>query len=232
MASLADQATALNFTSNIETDRVIYAKSVNVIWLAAVSAVYTFDTGLGDYCLPLATYSLDGNKWYEQGLFDETNTYLFGIPQVDDTGVITILQGAPASGISQNLYIRVMCLAHPAQKAFGTIYDGRPQSYASNYRYLKIAQSGTIQAVSNGATETAVNQTIPHNLGYVPQIRTWVRYNNGTKNLTRQLSNGAKPQIKVDSTNLYFNTDTTLSGTNFIVAPGPLYFYYIYYDNI
>lgn len=224
MVSQAD----LYYSSNIDTDKVIYTKTDTQEWTGLMDL--TYDTGLNDYCFPLSQYSFDNNKWYDQGQADETNNYVFPTATITDDGIIKIPFGSPAG--PQILYIRIICLSHPGQKPFSRVSDGAIISYSSSLRYMKIAKEDPIQAVSNGATETALNLTIPHNLGYTPFIRLFIRYNNSTKYITKQLSNAAKPLISLDDNNLYFNTDTSITGTNFIVAPGPQYFYRIYYDNI
>lgn len=230
MVSLTDTAKTLAFTSNLDTDKVIFTKQTTELWAHGISNTYTYSTGLQDFCFPLALYSLDGVKWYEQGHTDDTGTYLFPIAQINDGGTIFIVAGNPA--VTQTLYIRLFCLAQPNQKPFNTAFNGNLLAYSSAFRYMKILKTDMIHVTNNGAIETPTNIVIPHDLNYVPMVRWFVRFNNGTEWRTRQLSNAAKPLNSVDTHNLYFNNDTTLGGTNFVVGGFVDYYYTIYLDTI
>lgn len=217
------QADALNFYSELPTDQVIYTKSDKVIWSAAQTYVYT--TGLDDYCLPIATYSLDGQKWFNQGGFDDTGVYSFANPTVSDDGVITISQSAPSS--TKTLYIRIMCLAHPNQKLFNQAATGSAISYFSNYNYRKIAVMDVINTSITSGLEDSFIQDIPHDLGYTPNYMIFARLQSADTFITTILSPNARPKISIDAQKLHFDNYMT---NPLVQLQAFQYFYIIYYD--
>lgn len=223
MGSPARQAQYLNFSSEFATDQVIYTKSDVQPWVAAQSYVYT--TPLGDYCLPVASFSLDGKTWYDEGAFDESGVYSFGYARVSDEGVITIAQSAPFA--PQTLYIRIMCLAHPNQKPFALAQTGSNLSYKSEFNYMKIAQFGVIQVPITAGVEDAVVLDIPHDLGYPPNYKVFARLLNASTFVTQNLPPSSRPKIGVEYNKLHFD--------NFQLNPlinltAYQYFYILYYD--
>lgn len=223
MGSPAKQAQYLNFSSEFATDEVIYTKSDVQPWVAAQSYVYT--TPLGDYCLPVASFSLDGQTWYNEGAFDESGVYSFGYARVSDNGVITIAQSAPFA--PQTLYIRIMCLAHPNQKPFTQAQTGSTLSYKFDFNYLKIAQFGVINVPISLGTEASVIIDIPHDLGYAPNYKVFARLLNANDFVTQNLPPSSRPKIAVDNNKLHFDNYQLTPLLNLTAYQ---YFYILYYD--
>lgn len=222
-SSGAKQASALNFSSEFPTDQVIFTKSDTVSWTTTQSYIYT--TGLDDYCLPLAQYSLDGITWFNQEGFDDTGVYAFAAPYATDDGVIHIDQSSPFA--PQTLRIRIMCLAHPNQKPFTQATTGSVIAYLGNYNYRKIAAMGVINTPIVANAEQTLIMDIPHDLGYTPNYMMFGRFRSANTFRTQLLSPNQRRRIYIDSHKLHID--------NFM--PNPLiqlqafqYFYIIYYD--
>lgn len=223
MALVPSDKLNLAFNSNLETDQIVFTKDVVEAWPSGTSTTFYYDTGLNDFSLPTTQFSVDGITWYDQHMQDSVTTAQFGTPAVDDTGRIEIAQGAPPPGVTK-LYMRIACFAHPNQKPFNRVSDGRTVSYTSNLRYKQIAASGILQPDSGGATEAAMTRVIPHNLGYVPNYRIFQRVLSSGVYKTRLMFAVSKYYIEIDTNNLYFDN------TPLEFASGVQYFYYIYHD--
>lgn len=217
------QADALNFYSELPTDQVIYTKSDTVIWAGAQD--YTYTTGLNDYCLPLAQFSLDGQKWFNQGGKNDTGTFTFANPSVSDDGILTVSQGAPSS--TQTLRIRLMCLAHPNQKPFAQAATGSDIAYHFGFNYRKIFKADVINTPIVGNAEQSLIFDIPHDLGYVPNYNIFVRLKSGNNFLTTVLSPSARPKISMNTERLHFDNYMT---NPLVQLQAFQYFYAIYYD--
>lgn len=223
MASNSTQADALNFSSAFPTDQVIYTKSDTVSWIAAQTFVYT--TGLGDYCLPIATYSLNGEDWFNQGGLDDTLLYSFPTPTVSDDGVISVAMDVPNAPAT--LRIRIMCLAHPNQKPFNQATTGSVLSYVSNYNYRKIAASGVLTPTIVTNLEQSMVVDIPHDVGRIPNYTIFARLRSANTFITTVLSPNARPKIGIDSQKLHIDNYMTNPGVQLQAFQ---YFYIIYYD--
>lgn len=225
MGSPARQAQYLNFTSEFSTDQVIFTKAITEQWTAGSLNIFIYNTGLNDYCLPLAIFSLNGQKWFNQGNFDDTQTYSFPNPTVSDTGVITVNMGETL--VTQPVYIRLMCLAHPNQKPFDQAQTGSILSYKSEFNYMKIAQMGVIDTQLTANTERTILMDIPHNAQTVPNYRIFARLLNGDTYQTTVLSPNARPKIGITSSALHFDN---YESNPFVELQAAQYFYVIYYD--
>lgn len=217
------QADALNFYSELPTDQVIFIKSDTVAWVGDQDYVYT--TGLDDYCLPLAQYSLDGQKWFNGDGKDDTGVYSFANPSATDDGKLLVGFSAPAA--PQTLRIRIMCLAHPNQKPFNQAQLGSDISYQSGLNYRKIAAMGVINTPIVGNSEQPVLMDIPHNLGYVPNYVIFSRVRSANTFLTGLMSAQERPNIYIDDKKLHFDNYMT---NPFLQLQAFQYFYVIYYD--
>lgn len=219
------QAQALNFSSAFPTDQIIYTKSDTVSWVAPQDFIYT--TGLNDYCLPIAQFSVDGQNWFNQGTTDtDGGFYAFAVPVVSDDGVITISQ-ADTPATPQTLRIRIMCLAHPNQKPFDKATVGSPLVYNFGFNYRKIAVMGVIQTPITNNAEDSFIMDIPHNLNYAPNYTIFVRLKSGNNFITTLLSPNARRRIYIDSQKLHI--DNYMSNP-LVSLQAFQYFYVIYYD--
>lgn len=221
MGSKANQATYLNFYSELPTDQVIFTKSDTVPWTAAQNFIY--NTGLGDICLPIAQYSIDGEEWFNQG--NTAQSYFFANPTCSDDGVITVAQSAPAA--PKTLRIRLMGLAHPNQKPFQRAETGSDLSYLSNFNYRKVAASGVLQVPIVANAEQSLIVDIPHDVKRIANYTIFARFLSGNKFITTLLAPNSRPKIAIDKEKLHFDNYMT---NPFVQLQARQYFYFIYYD--
>lgn len=113
---------------------------------------------------------------------------------------------------SSTLYFRLMAFAPPGYTGEITPveYPNSKLTFSSAYRYQKIYMSGT----------TTANQTIVHNLGYIPQARAWNKTSISDGSTTYQI-------IKPENTWL---TATTLKFNQVIALQNETMYYHIYKD--
>lgn len=226
MALSAKGLQSLNYSSEVNTDQVIFSKATAETWDTSTSEI-TYNSNLGDSCLPIAQYSLDNQIWYNQGEFDTTQTWAFPISYSTDDGIIHLpFHSTPTP---TTVYIRLVCLAKPDQKPFQQTTIGPAIIYKSEFNYMKIVTSGVIDTGATGVPEPNIVKDIPHNLGYQPFYLMFVRINSsGTpQTMLMTTTNSIRGRIGV--------TDSVLHFDNFLSNPlvtnaASRYYYFIYYD--
>lgn len=217
--NLKTNSSKVAFTSALDTDRVleIFTGRISVPTTGSGSLALfdTYNTGINDLTYPVGIFSVDGGNGTDMGshyLVGSSYLSLVASTQNNVLNVSAINFDAPTHSVAYKIAI----LAKPSNTTF-TLPNNLPVNTAyldSRINYQKIALEATIPIIvpaGNGTTAWLETLTvpIPHNLGYRPNVRSFV--DDGTS-LT--LANGTSfsllyrvqiaCRIKIDNNNVNF----------------------------
>lgn len=180
----------------------------------SVTATDTRDTGFGDWCLFSGIFSIDGGAtWNDMGA-QTPDLSVPGVPVFDtfdctaacsSTGVFTITcinyvnLNTGTTSAKTALY-KVVLLAKKGQGSITPLpVTALPLYHYSGFNYQKIHidDAGSFTATAGNTGQLVV----PHNLGYVPNVRAWINIGGTIHPIVFQ------PEVRVDATNLTFFYD-------------------------
>lgn len=140
----------------------------------------------------------------------------------DPTNITILVQPKiqGGSGVATNFYIRLYAFEPPASHATVKPTANHASKFIFNtkYNYLKLMEQNTADADYGQVT-------IPHKLGYIPQVLAWVEKSNNGQIFYVDSATGdflsADELVKVTTSNVYLNR---------INSDPTRYYYRIYYD--
>lgn len=241
--------TKLNFYSGDLIDKVIgvYSGTINVGAPGAfpnfISATDTRPHGFGDSVYFQGRFSTDGGTtWNDFGAQTPILTGTFPVFQtadcvgfVDSTNInvkaTSWYDSVAGAGHAYTFTYEVFAIAKNSMVSPITPLEPNNSLFlSSGNNYQKVALQGVAAlSVTSGATSSTV---IPHNLGYIPNVRAWW-FNSTTPTVCRSLIpdattiNYLEIQTKLDTSNVTFYVDS--SGGSGIDTIGNIE-YRIYYD--
>lgn len=128
-----------------------------------------------------------------------------------------------SSSSSYTVLFKVALIARPDQGIITPQPIGTNTFFNSKYNYQKIL-SDTINNITISSGSQSF--TIPHNLGYIPKIRPFI-FSNIDSSMNEAVNSFlGRPDIKIDTNNVYFTFNAPFTGW----TTGKLYMR-IYYDN-
>jgi hypothetical protein len=137
----------------------------------------------------------------------------------DGTNVIFDMQNFSAT--ASKFYFRLWAYAPPDYTGeMPNVYDTTSFQLSTDYNYPKIVKQGTVSV--NYKSEV----TIPHGLGYIPQVRVWEEVNGKISPCTSFWEDGKKGGPRVTDQNLIIRN--YVAGNN--SGSTRKYYYHIYGD--
>jgi hypothetical protein len=222
-----------------QTDKIIGAFSDSFTIPASSAftpsqATKTHNTGFGESCLPIGIYSTDsGTTWNDMGVIVPSGA-LFQTEEctasVSPTGVVTVLgtnwydttsfsgDGRPAKTVMYKIWLL-------AKKDQGVItplpITTMPLYHSSRFNYQKIMPGGDGSKTLSVSAGNVGQESISHNLGYVPNVRTWVD-DSGTirMNVSHAMSGLTTfiaPEIRLDNNDMIIYRDNGFSFSSYSV---------------
>lgn len=178
------------------------------------------DTGFQESCLPIGIYSTNfGATWNDMGAIVPSGLSFQTeecTASVSSTGIVTILgtnwydTGTGAGRPAKTVSYKVWLLAKKNQGRIAPLpISAQPLYHSSRFNYQKIFVESVLSLTVVWGGIGSVSYT--HNLGYIPNIRTWVN-DSGTirMNVTHSLLGGitfVAPEIRLDESKITFYLD-------------------------
>lgn len=232
--SLTDNLANVSFSSTLETDKIVgvYEGSFNAATAPLLGGIYAYTAIAHAFTRPVflkSQFSLDGITWSDENSSSpfEASAAL-GIAYSTSSNIYVVYAGTTGT-----IYYRVIAFWIDD---FDTTNPGVPPTqgsssnvwFDSRLNYLKIKEKDFFTVTGSSTTTT-----IPHNLGYEPNVRVfceslpgevWPATFGGTKNFWLYDFDFIECEVEVTTTSVNF--DTVGSGS----SPTSKIWYIIYYD--
>lgn len=231
------------FNTAYKMDQIIFSKSGTITVAASTTENVTIPNTIGATTLFTGYFNVDGGNanntipsFYAIGEVADVNAPYVSIePTVTNTDITLSVENTDSS--SHSVQYDIYLLAKSNQGEITPDLEGSGFSFNTNRNYLKIAFDDianiTIPAATSAQIFQSISTTIPHNLGYAPNFRSFIEYN-GAMRLSDRYSSADRiiSAVSVDDNNLYielFNWATG-SGPNQPTKDVQVH-YRVYYDN-